>query len=74
MESFVKLTVLGKTGKRAERVFNLRYLKAFEPSSCTVLLVGNLKPFMVTQESAALLLRACGISEADGEAVGNGSE
>lgn len=51
MEKFIKLTVIGKCGDKAERVFNLRYVKAFMPSTNSILLFGNKKPFLVTSES-----------------------
>lgn len=51
MDRFVSLEVLGRTGKKTSRLFNLRYIKTVDPSACTVLLNGNIKPFLVSRES-----------------------
>ena len=49
--------VIGKLGNETERIFNLRYVKAVQPDNCTVLLYGNMKPFLVTRESIGELLK-----------------
>lgn len=55
MEAFINLTVIDRTGVKTERMFNLRYIKSFDPKSRTVMLEGNIKPFFITEESAERL-------------------
>lgn len=61
MDKFVRITVIGKLGNTAERVFNSRYIKAIDEEEGTVLLEGNKKPFRITSESMVGLLKVLGV-------------
>ena len=58
METFVKLTVVSKLGTHTERYFNMRFIRAVQESDCSVLLDGNINPFIITKESMEVLKKA----------------